>query len=585
MTRSRSESEGALRGIPGAPGIGIGAVYLMLGRGAAVPHYTLRRHREVGSEIRRFERAIDRVDRAMIEIERSLDGQAAQEPRLILETQRTLLHDPQIIEPTIRRIEHDRINAEAALHQTIEEILPAFEAIDDPYLRARGEDIRQLERRLVLELSGLKRGGPRQPGPGDVIVAESIDPATMIELAQIPVAGIVTETGSAVSHMAIIARTFGIPTVLAVDQATDQIPSGTTVVVDGKTGIVVVNPGDTVLQQARRRQRDLQRRLVRAQQEAAEPAVTPDGFRVRFLANIDAPEEASLALRCGAEGVGLYRTEVLFLNRDRPPSLAELTRIYSRVVRRFGSRLVTFRTMDLGGDKLPTSLAFSAGQNPAMGLRGIRYSLQNTSLFDRQITAICRATRAVDNSNVRIMIPLVTSHEEIRLARQRIEAIVERERCDPVPLGVMLETPASMLITDLLARDADFFSIGTNDLIQYVLAIDRTNELVDYLYAPLHPAIMRLLRQVTQICRDAGREVGVCGEMAGDPMFVPLLLGFGIETLSMAPTAIPRIHAIVRRTPQRVAEELVQGVMALSDLDDVQQLLRHFAEEHFADLL
>lgn len=572
-----------LRGISSAPGIAIGISYVLLDGRTVAPQYTLVRKREIADEIKRFDRALDGVRKRFAALKATLgDDAATHDPRLILQTHIDMLDDPHIREATIKNIERHQINAEAAFHQATQDILTVFAGIDDDYLKSRGEDIRHLESRVLAELVGARKDGPRGPGKDSIIVAHAIGPDEAIELAQIPVAGIVTETGSPVSHAAIIARTFGIPSVTGVDRATELLTSGRAMIVDGADGTVTTNPAEAILRQAKRRKIQYLRRREKAREESTQPALTPDGFRVHFYANVDLPEEVQQALHHGAEGIGLYRTEYLFLGRDEAPTLAELEHHYGRVVKKLKGAPVTFRTMDIGGDKLPRDLAFKGGENPALGLRGIRYSLKTPELFDMQLTAILRAAK---QGPVRIMIPMVTSHEELLAARSHIEAIRKKEDAPEVPVGIMIETPSSVTIADILARDADFFSLGTNDLIQYALAIDRGNEAVAHLYTPLHPAVLRMLRHTANVAHDAGIEIGVCGETAGDPLLTLVLLGLGIDTLSMNPTAIPRIHAMVRRTKLAAAQTFTQGLFALQAVDDIERLLRRKLEEDYLDLL
>lgn len=571
-----------LHGTPSAAGIGIGHAYILLDGRTVVPQYQLARKRDAVHEIRRFDEALERVRERLRSLKSSLTSAAAHDALLILQVNLELLDDPHIREATIKAIEHDQINAEAAFHRATQEILAVFAQIQDDYLKTRGEDIKHLEARVLSELLGAQKNRPRGPGKDNIVVAHSLGPDEAIELAQVPVAGIVTETGSRVSHAAIIARTFGIPSITGVEGACEKLTPGRTLIVDGGTGVVILNPVDAMLRQAKRRQNQQNRRREKAREESSQPAITKDGFRVHFYANIDLPEEVSQVHHYGAEGIGLYRTEYLFLNRDQPPSLDELEHHYGRVVKKLKGLPVTFRTMDLGGDKLPRTLAFPVGENPALGLRGIRYSLKTPELFDRQITALVRTAKL---GPLRIMIPMVTSHEELAEARARITAVQKAEKAEAVPVGVMIETPSSVMIADILARDADFFSLGTNDLIQYGLAIDRGNEHVSHLYAPLHPAILRMIRHVAQIGHDAGIEVGICGELAGDPLLILVLLGLGIDTLSMSPSMIPRIHAMVRRSNLRDAQFLNQAIFALHDIRDIEATIRRRLEDDYLDLL
>jgi phosphotransferase system enzyme I (PtsI) len=398
------------------------------------------------------------------------------------------------------------------------------------------------------------------------------------------VAAFVCEEGSLASHTAILARTLGIPAVMGVENATSRIAAGTRLIVDGRAGSVVIEPSRAALQRARRRRRIQQERFERLLAEVALPTVTPGPapLRVTLAANIELPDEVPLALQHGAQGIGLYRTEYLYLDREVPPSVDELTEHYRSVVRALGGRTVTFRTIDVGGDKLPRSIVLPVGRNPALGLRGVRFSLHQPALFDDQVRAILRAAAT---GPVRLMLPLISGWHELDMARRRMAAVAADEGVPLPPVGVMIETPASVAIVDLLCRDADFLSLGTNDLVQYTLAIDRTDEHVAHLYTPLHPAILRMLRQVAETAAEAGTELSVCGEMAGDPLYVPILLGLGITHLSMAPPSIPAVAALVRRLPAAEARAAVQGALALLDPDDIERLLQRFVAAHMGDLV
>lgn len=567
MTRMRSAT---FYGEPSGTGIGIGRAYLISSDEIRIPRYRLTNKNEVELERERFNSAREAVLTSFATLKETLTGLAAKDPLLILQTQIDLLNDPQIRTTPLQMIESEGINAEWALWQAWRKIQQAFDAIDDEYIKTRAADVQHLCKRVLDELRG--KGGS-VPGltPDSIVVAPDIAPDDAIQLGQIPVAGIVLENPSAVSHTAILARTFGIPTVLGVEGITATLNGDETIVVDAVDGIVTVNPSDVVLRQAKRKRTAVKKREAKVLAQSSLPSVTPDGFVLHLMANIELNDEVEMARRFGAEGVGLFRTEYQFLNRDVPPTVDEMAQHYTDVVRAMEGRPVTFRTIDMGGDKLPRSISIPVGRNPSMGLRGIRYSLANRSLFHEQARAILRASRA---GPVRILLPLITSDTELSQAREWIVAAAAEERVEMVPVGVMIETPASAMVADVLAREANFFSIGSNDLVQYTLAVDRTDESVAPLYAPLHLAILRLIQRVARDGHEAGIEVGVCGELAGDPMFTLLLLGMGIDMLSMAPAAIPTIRALVRQTPLSEAQSLVQGVLALKDPHEIERLLR-----------
>lgn len=570
-----------LSGAAVSPGIGIGTAFAVERGRLVLPRRSLEAS-EVDAEVVRFETALERVRKSFEGLRETLSEIPSQDPLLILQTHLEMLDDPQIRSETIGTIRRERINAERALDRVCQKIRGVFDAIEDEYIKSRAEDIGHLCERITEELMGEEHAAEPVIGPDTVVVTRELAPDDAIHYAQIPVAGFVCQGGSLVSHAAIIARTFGIPTVMGVPGINQQLGGGEILVVDGNSGTVAVDPGPETLERARRRREARLRKRQQVLSEVHRPTVTPDGGRVRLMANIELPEEVPLLERFGADGVGLYRTEYLFLNRREPPSVEEMAEHYRRVLEGAGERSVTFRTIDVGGDKLPDSISMSVGDNPAMGLRGIRYSLSRPELFRAQIRAILQAD---EHGRGRVLLPLISGHEELRSARELIESVA-RDEGRPVPeIGVMIETPSSVMTADILIRNADFLSIGTNDLIQYALAIDRTDETVAYLYAPLHLGILRMLRNVAEVAKAAGTEVGVCGEMAGDPMFTLVLLGLDIQTLSMAPTAIPLIRTIVRRTPKTDAHRIVQGIFALKNPDEIQRVLEHEVRERFGDLV
>ena len=577
----RRYGDTVLYGSAVAPGIGIGQAVVRL-RGDLVISPVPIRDEEVEAECARFEAALVAVRDDFLRLQAELADAPSADPALIVQSQLDLLNDPQIANEPRERIRRSRHNAAQALWEVWEEIRAIFAGLDDAYIASRSADIRHLVTRILERLAGADGGA--DPAPGSIVIVRELAPDETVRLARIPVAAFVCEEGSLASHTAILARTLGVPAVMGVENATSRIVPGTRLIVDGRAGSVVIEPSRAALQRARQRRRTQQERFERLLAEVALPTVTPGlaPLKITLAANIELPDEVPLALQHGAQGIGLYRTEYLYLDRAVPPSVDELTEHYRSVVRALGGRTITFRTIDVGGDKLPRSIALPVGRNPALGLRGVRFSLHRPALFDDQVRAILRAAAT---GPVRLMLPLISGWHELDMARRRMAAVAADEGVPLPPVGVMIETPASVAIVDLLCRDADFLSLGTNDLVQYTLAIDRTDEHVAHLYTPLHPAILRMLRQVAETAVEAGTELSVCGEMAGDPLYVPILLGLGITHLSMAPPSIPAVAALVRRLPAAEARAAVQGALALLDPDDIERLLQRFVAAHMGDLV
>ncbi|HJX15675.1 MAG TPA: phosphoenolpyruvate--protein phosphotransferase, partial [Candidatus Deferrimicrobiaceae bacterium] len=401
-----------------------------------------------------------------------------------------------------------------------------------------------------------------------------------------PVLGFATDVGSKTSHTAITARSLGIPAVVGLERVTSEFVENEEVIIDGEEGALILRPTPEVVREYTEKKKAYSLRIRDLAKFARLPAVTRDGKTLRLLANIEFPEEAEVALRSGADGVGLYRTEFLYLNRKDLPSEEEHFQIYRRVAEKFGRHPITVRTIDLGGDKFASQIELAEEMNPAMGLRAIRFCLRERDIFKQQIRAILRAT---SYGKVQMMFPMISGVGELRAAL----AVVEEARSElkkrrisfdrQMPLGIMVEIPAAAIVADQLAREVDFFSIGTNDLIQYALAIDRVNEHVSYLYEPLHPAILRLIRRIVDAGHDAGIPVAMCGEMAGEPLYTYVLLGLGMDEMSMNATSIPRVKRILRKSVAFEAREFVGGLLAHATAAEIGAILAKKLEDLFPE--
>ena len=418
--------------------------------------------------------------------------------------------------------------------------------------------------------------------PNAVIVADELSPADTALLDPGSVAGLATMVGGVESHTAIVARSLGLPAVVAAPEFLKQAENGATIILDGGTGVVVINPTHATLEQYRRKRADFLKSERSLQKLKSVPAVTRDGFRIGLQANIELPSEVEAALAAGAEGIGLFRSEFMFMNRDDLPSEEEQFAELSQVVKKMGGRPVTIRTLDVGADKLGTALDLKPGPNPALGLRAIRFSLKHRKLLLIQLSAILRASAF---GPVRILLPMVCTVDEVREVRRILTRLVAqlkragvRISDPPPPLGVMIEIPAAALAADALAAEADFFAIGTNDLTQYALAIDRSDEQVAYLYNPLHPAVLRLIQFSAEAASAAGIPVSVCGEMANDERMTPLLLGFGITDLSMASSSLPRVKKRILELNLSVISGRVRRITSESDPVKVKSLVDYIGK-------
>jgi len=564
-------------------GIAIGTVHRHDAEAVTVPEYRLPLNR-LAAEKLRFEDATERAVHQVAQLRekaRDLEGSAGEELGYLLDAYQQMLRGSRLVRGVLNRIETDRLNAEAAVQQEINEIVRGFEAMEDSYLAARATDVRDVGRRLVRNLMSSQPYRPFSVLPRHaIILAEELTPADTALLDPKHVAGIATVLGGAESHTAIMARSLGLPAVLGVAGMMKGVRNGDTVVIDGSHGRVIVNPTPKTLAAYRKRRADhLRTRRALARLKDV-PAVTRDGARVLLQANIELPSEVDSVLASGAEGIGLLRSEFLFMNRDDVPGEEEQYTVLKELIERMGGRPVTIRTLDVGGDKLARSLGITPGPNPSLGLRAVRLSLARPELLDAQLSACLRASA---HGPIRILVPMVATVEEIRAVREAMNATIAKLKKKgvpiadpPPPLGVMIEVPGAALGADALAWQSDFFSIGTNDLTQYTLAIDRADETVAHLYNPLHPAVLRLIQFSAEAALRARIPIGVCGEVAGDPRFTALLLGLGIRDLSMSATNVPVVKQRIRTMDLMAATRRARVVMDQSDSARIAQLLDSF---------
>ncbi len=570
-------------GLGVSPGVAIGPAHLREGQVARVPEYAVPATK-VGAETRRFEAAVDKAVRQLEKIRRkseSFHGTSAEELGYLLEAHLQMLSSRRLREGVLSRIA-ERLNAEAAVAQEIESIAAAFDAVEDAYLRSRVSEIREVGQRILRNLTERGFAGFGDLDAGSVILAEEVTPADTALMDPGKVAGFACALGGAEGHTAIMARSLGIPAVLGAPGVVGGISPGDLVIVDGSEGLVVVNPTKKRLAAYRKRQDEQAKEAKALARLRGLAAQTRDGTRLLLQANLELPREVGQATAVGAEGVGLLRTEFLFMNRDDLPDEEEQTEILTGMVAGMGGQTVTIRTLDVGGEKLASSLGGHLGEsaNPALGLRAIRLSLRAPELLEAQLAAILRAGAA---GPIRILLPLITSVEELRATRVILEKVWRRLKRRKVatakslpPLGVMIEVPGAALAADALAHEADFFAIGTNDLIMYTLAIDRGEERVAHLYNPLHPAVLRLIHFSVDAGLRAGKGVSVCGEMAGDPRYVPLFVGLGVRELSMSPKALARVKDRVRRLDAVAAARLASELTILNDSGEIARLLDLF---------
>jgi phosphotransferase system enzyme I (PtsI) len=576
-----------LQGIPASPGIILGRAKVLRGReGYQVSPRLLYTQTEVDEELRRFRRAVDQTAEELNNHLKDLPAELKEHSH-ILETHLIILRDPMIFQETQRLIREQQLNSERALYQAYHKVKELFQNIKDPYIKARIQDVDEVYRRLLGHLTGTAQRRSLSFTEPVIIIATDLSPNETTQMSGSPVLGFVTERGGRTSHTAIIAQSLEIPAVVGLDNATLEIASGESIIVDGLTGRVILNPDADTLQKYQNRKLEFETFRAEVAQGSALPAVTTDGHANRIHANIELPEEVSLALKYGADGVGLYRTEFLYLRLRHLPTEEELFENYQRVVEAMAPRGVTIRTLDIGGDKFLSPLQYPVEMNPALGLRAIRFSLKEQNIFRTQLKAILRASAF---GKVRVMFPLISSVREIRDGRRLLEEVKKELKTqglafdERMPVGAMIEVPAAVTLAALLAQEVDFFSIGTNDLIQYALAIDRVNKQVADMYQPLHPAVMRMIRDVVQAGRAARISVAMCGEMAGDPLYLPVLLGLGVEELSMNATAIPVVKRVIRMISLEEAREIARQALRKATVEEVNESVIQDMERRFPEI-
>jgi phosphotransferase system enzyme I (PtsI) len=575
-----------LKGVGVSPGIVIGKAFLYDRFDAQVSFYRLRDKSLVNKEIKRFKAALKESEKQLLEVKNKLCELAGREPLYIIDVHIMILKDKMFINHTVQYIRDVLVNAEWALKMTIDRYREIFEKVEDEYLKGRVSDIHYVGQRVLRNLSGGRQEDVPKIDGKDIIIAIDLSPADTAQMMINKVQGFATDMGGKTSHTAIVARAVEIPAVVGLESITKLVRTNDDIIIDGAAGLVVVNPDPEMIKVYE----DKQRHFKQAQEDylryARLPALTADDYKVEIGGNIEFIEEIPSAVFHGAEGIGLYRTEFIYINKEKLPTEEEHFSHYKSVVSADGLQWATIRTFDLGGDKFYSDPKLAKEMNPQMGLRAIRFCLKEVELFKVQLRAIARASAF---GKTRIMFPMISGIEELREAK-KIFCEVKRELRaqgiaigEDIEIGVMIEVPSAAVVADELAKEVDFFSIGTNDLIQYALAIDRINERVTYLYEPLHPAVLRLIKQVVDIGHGAGIRVAMCGEMAGEPAYIMILLGLEIDELSMNPLAIPKVKKVIRGSTLKESKELLEKVMAFSSASEIREFVNNYMRNRFPD--
>jgi phosphotransferase system enzyme I (PtsI) len=575
MSHTNTE-EIRITGISGSNGICIGKAYLVDKEGVDVLEKYYIREEKINDEVNRFKSAVKNAKDELGAIIEDIPEELRKQVH-ILEAHMVLFKDKMLYGKTIETIEGDMVNAEWALKKVVSSVKFMFQSIADPYLKGRATDIVHVSDRIMRNLVGVEATSIAEIDKRVILVAQDLSPADTSQIKLEKVKGFVTDRGGKTSHTGIMAKTLGIPSVLGLDTATSLIDTDDIIIVDGKAGVVIVHPQDeTIIHYDDLKTRDQERDAVIISSSRS-PAETTDGLQFKIMGNIERPQEVAPVLDYGGDGIGLFRTEFLYLTRGSFPKEEELFQQYKEVVELMGQMPVSIRTLDVNGDKAIAHASDPDEENPALGLRAIRFCLKKKDVFTTQLRAILRAAAF---GNIRIIFPMISGIDEVLEAKRFFQEAAEALDREGVPfnsdikIGIMMEVPSAVIMADKLAELVDFFSIGTNDLVQYSLAIDRGNREVAYLYQPLHPALMRMVKSVIDVGRDTDTDVCMCGEMAGDPMNTPILLGMGMKELSMNPYAIPSVKKMIRTLNINESRQFAKDVLKQSKASDIVKMVQ-----------
>ena len=575
-----------LSGLAASPGVVIGEVFRIYDR-VDIPRHSIPAN-GVPAQVDRFLHAVKRVKKDLRAIRERLHLDAHRDGADIFQAHIMMLEDPTMVERIRSRIATHRVNAEAAVADVGAEFIDVFSQSENPYFRERSVDLNDLVQQIVSLLMGEERLDLLNRENEVVVVAHNLTPSDTVLMRKNKVLAFVTEVGTRVSHTAILARSLGIPAVVGVGSAITKTETGDQMVVDGTHGRVIMWPDEEQINEYRIEREKSSKVEADLSALRTVDVQTTDGRQIEIAANIEFLEEIELIRKYGAKGVGLYRTEYFYMDREDLPSEDELFEDYRYMVEQVSPETAIIRTLDIGGDKLVPHLNLGGSMDSLMGLRSIRLCLKYPDIFMNQLRAILRAS---EYGSIKIMFPMISGLDELREAKWHLEkaqAQLAEERIPFNPrieIGAMIELPAAALSADLLSKEVDFFSIGTNDLIQYTIAIDRRNEETLPLYEPLHPAVLRLIQNVIRVAVDAGIDITVCGEMAGDPVLSVLLIGMGYEQLSMSPTVIPEIKKVISSISLQDAQHLVDEIMKLSTAGEIETYIWREAMDRFPELL
>ena len=570
-----------LKGIPASGGVAIGRAHLWMKEEFVIPKEAIKEG-DIPSQIQLFEEALIKTRREILDLQKKIAAEMGQDEAEIFDAHLLVLEDRMLIEEVIARLKKEKLTVAYIFQDVLKRYIQVFLKIEDEYLKEKVSDINDVGRRILRNLLGKAARRFDDLEEKVILVSHDFSPSDTAAMHKKNILAFVTDVGGKTSHTAIMAKSMAIPAVLGLEEVTAKIKTGDTLIIDGTAGFVFINPTPELLENYRKeatRLKDITQRFVLLKDL---PAVTLDGKRVNIAANIELPDEISSVIEHGAEGIGLYRSEFFYMNRADLPSEEEHYEAYKYVAGAVGDQPVIIRTLDLGGDKFASQLKIPHDMVPFLGWRAIRFCLARPDIFKTQLRAILRASVY---GRLKLMYPMISGIEELRQANQILEEAKNELRAKGIPfkedieVGAMIEVPSAAMTADILAKEVKFFSIGTNDLIQYSIAVDRTNEKVAYLYEPAHPGVLRLIKNIIDAGHNAGIWVGMCGEMSGEPSFSLILLGLGLDELSMPPTMIPEIKQIIRSITLSRAKQIAEEALTLSTAIEVEDFTHRKLKE------
>lgn len=558
-----------------SPGIAIGKALVYIEEELNIEKNTID---DIEREQERFQEAIEVTKIQLEEVKEEALEKLGADKAAIFEAHSMILEDPELITQVDNKIKNEKVNAEAAVKDVIDSFIAIFEAIDDEYMRERAADIRDVGTRVLKNLMGIEIVNLANLSEEVILVVHDLTPSDTATMNKEKVLGFVTNIGGRTSHTAIMARSLEVPAIVGLKDITHQVKNGDIIAFDGDEGIGYINPSQELLkefQEKKEKYEDIRRQLTLLKEK---PSITIDGRRVEIAGNIGTPKDADGVLENGGEGIGLYRTEFLYMNRSNMPTEEEQFEAYKEVLEKMEGKPVIIRTLDIGGDKELPYLDLPKEMNPFLGYRAIRICLDQTEIFKVQLRALLRASVY---GNLKIMYPMISSVEEVRAANKILDEVkgeldvANISYSKSLEIGIMIEIPAAAVIGDLLIKEVDFFSIGTNDLIQYTTAVDRMNEKISYLYEPFHPAILRMIKMVIEHAHNGGKWAGMCGEMAGNPKLVPILLGLGLDEFSMSASSILPARKVINELCYKDMKNIAEKVLTLSTAEEVKQFMNN----------